>query len=415
MMRKIIMNKRIRLSTNKLRRLQLPSSAYEWGILVFLLCYFVAIASAFVLVVIPGDAPIGIMGYDTMGHLTYEPMRLSVANAFEWNIRHPLFRMLCLPFAIVDEFFGIAGVKATWAVFMTATVLLMSLSGLFVFKSLRLLGLSKTISTILLITFCSFAHVIMLGFQVESFVLSLFFGSMMVLLLLNKYHDTITDSLLFVGMAGTTSTNMFKFLFYLLVEEKQCKPLTVRLLKSLPLFCLMLVLTLPSLFLRLANHPRGYLYAITGDSFSFTGSTQSKWHLFTTNFLSEPFLFHYTNGIIHSQDSTNLPVYLYSWYWLPVLLLLLLVIISVIKHFRHDVVKLFCLCFCFDVFMHFVVGYGMEEAQLFSGHWLFFIPVQLGVLIASLGGLLQKIVVATVSICTLFFATLNLYHLVLSL
>ncbi len=387
-----------------------PSDKTEWTVVTSLMLYFSIISIPFCLSVQPEDA--GLLGYDTVGHLTVSDMKISLENAFHWNLRHPLYRMLYLPVILVNEALLLSGLNVTWPLFLAFTILLMSGTGLFVFKTLRALNLTIFSSAMVLVLFCSFAHTVMLSIQVDSFVMSMFFGSMMVLLLVTKKSNTLTDNLLFLGITGTTSTNCFKVAFYQLIEKRSITKAAKRFLKTIPLFSIFFLLTVPNLFTRLIERPRGLMYAVMGDSFSFQGSDISKWKLFIENFLCEPILFHHTTGIIYSHETTHLPAYSFMWCYVPIAIVFILVAYSVARNYRHSVIHLFCCCFGFDMFMHFAVGYGMEEAQLFCGHWLFFIPIILGLLLANknINGKLLAIILLLLCVYFLGHNLLSLFR-----
>lgn len=387
-----------------------PDNPSEQRVFLLLLIYFAAIATAFCIIVVPRGLPLGMLGYDTAGHLTYEPMMISTNNILSWNLRHPLYRLLFLPVILINEGLLHAGIDITWPLFLATSTWCMSCSGLFIFKTLRTLGLSITNALLMIPLYCSLAHIIMLSIQVDSFVLSLFFCSAMTLLYVRRFHNKLTDNLLFLGIAGTTSTNFIKFAIYQLLEERSFKKAFIRFIQSIGVFCVLFALSFPNLVTRLIERPRGFLYAVMGDSFNFQGSDTSKWQLFIDNFLSDPILFHHTTGIIYSHDTIQLPAYPSAWFYVPIAVIFLLVLSSVIVNWRKPVIQLFCCCFIFDLFMHFGIGYGMEEGQLFCGHWLFFIPVVAG-LTTNFNKSLEKTVQALVLALTLFLLTTNLYHL----
>ena len=387
-----------------------PDHLAEQRLFVLLIIYFAAIATAFCLIALPKGQPLGMLGYDTAGHLTYEPMMISTDNILNWNLRHPLYRLFFLPVILINEGLLHLGINITWPLFLATSTLLMSFSGLFIFKALRSLNLNTVAASLFILLYCSFAHVMMLSIQVDSFVMSMFFCSAMTLLFVRSFHNMLTDNILFLGIAGTTSTNFIKFAIYQLLEERSFKQSLARFIKSIIAFCVLFILTFPNLVTRLIERPRGFLYAVMGDSFNFQGSDISKWRLFIDNFLSDPLLFHHTTGIVYSYETIHLPPYPSALFYVPIAIIILLVLTSVILYWRKPVIRLFCCCFCFDLFMHFGIGYGIEEGQLFCGHWQFFIPIVTG-LLASKHNKTGKAVQALVLTISLFFLTTNIYHL----
>ena len=391
-----------------------PVNQLEKNVLSVLSFYYVLFCCLFIFISLPKECWLGMMGYDTEGHVTYEPQMLCLKNLFLWNIRHPLYSMLCLPMIILNEGLSAIGVNWSWPIFLLSSALLMSMSGLFVFKTLRCLGISVWNSILLLMLYCSFAHVMLLGIQVDSFVLTIFFCTLMVLLYVKGYHNSLTDNLLFFGIAGTTSTNFLKFVVYQFLEEKSFNRLIPRFLRSLLLFSIFFIMTVPNLFFRLVERSRGLLYAIIGDSMNFRGSSLSKYQLFVENFLSEPMVFHHTTGIIYSEETVNLPNYFSPFCYLPIIAIWSLVFFSIIVNRNSRIVYLFILCFGIDLVMHFLIGYGMEEGQLFCGHWIFFIPIILGLLLKKESTQTQWIT-GILSICSVCMFLLNYYHLLMSL
>lgn len=390
-----------------------PADNAEWTALVVMLCFFGVVSGMVCTAIRPTE--LGMMGYDTAGHLTVDDMMISSRNMLSWNMRHPLFRLLYLPVILINELLFLLGVNITWPLFLATSVVLVSLSGLFTFKTLRALGLSTVPAALLLALFCSFAHTMMLSFQVDSFVVSMFVGSAMLLLFTTKVHNRLSDNMLLLGMAGATSTNFVKFAFYQILEERDVKATAKRFLMSIPLSCILFALTLPDLVSRLVHRPRGLMYAVMGDSLSFKGSELDKWRLFVENFISEPLLFHHTTGILYSHETTLLPPYPTPWYYLPVAVIVATVVVSVIVNCRRRIIQLFICCFGFDLLMHFAVGYGMDEAQLFCGHWLFFIPVVMGLLLSRCKSVVYWLFSAAVLMTASFLCYVNISGIVHSL
>ena len=151
-----------------------------------------------------------------------------------------------------------------------------------------------------------------------------------------------------------------------------------------------------------------------GDSFDFQGSDINNWKLFIENFISEPLLFHHTTGIIYSYESINLPAYTSLGYYLPIAIIFHLILFSVILNCRKPIIRFFCCCFGFDLLMHFCIGYGIEEGQLFCGHWIFFIPIVIGELFANLKAIREPLYAVLATCATIMLIT-NLFHFSLSL
>jgi hypothetical protein len=323
------------------------------------------------------------LGYDTDIRFTTDPIMMSSENLLRWSVRHPLYTFFYFPIIFVNELLLKLGWDITRPLFMSSSVIVMGFSYLFLYKILRTIKLGNRQCLALLCLFGSFAHVILLGIQVDSFVITMFLLLLMILLFCRHHHNFLTDNLLFLGLTGTTSTSFVKFAIYQFVEEKRIRITFRRFIQSILLFVITLSLTIPDLLFRLSLR-RGLIYAFIGDTLQYTGSRIDKCHLFIDNFLSEPILFHDKTGIVFSSETINLPSYPNLFFYLPVAILFILTLFSVIINRNLGLTWLFCLCFTIDILIHFGIGYGIEEAQLFCGHWMFYLPIMIGLLIKHL-------------------------------
>lgn len=70
--------------------------------------------------------------------------------------------------------------------------------------------------------------------------------------------------------------------------------------------------------------------------------------------------------------------YLHTWQNGAVVLLLVLIAASACLNICNTYVQLILMYLGIDVIIHFVFGYGMNEAIIFGGHWMFAVPLLLG-------------------------------------
>lgn len=397
-----------------IRNLLLPENFHEKAVATGLLVYFAVFFLLLLTIDLPHQEWLGMMGFDTLGHVTYPPQMLCLDNALNWNIRHPLYTLFYLPVILVNEGLLFLGVNLSWPLFLLTSTFMMSFSGLFIYKSLKALGLGSMPALAILTLYCSFAYSIFLSVQVDSFVMTTFLLSFMLLLFVRRHHSIVTDNLLFLGITGTTSTNFVKFAFYQLVEERSLKAAFWRFIRSIAFFCVLFLATVPDLCIRLIERPRGLLYAFVGDSFYYQGFELSKLEMLIDNFLSEPILFHNATGLFFSHETTHLPAYPSPLFYLPAAIIFTLLILSVFLNRRQPLIWLFCCCFSEDLLIHFVMEYGMSEAQLFCGHWLFFVPIVLGALVARLPKQSQLLSLLFIG-CAVFLLSMNIGAFILSL
>ena len=58
--------------------------------------------------------------------------------------------------------------------------------------------------------------------------------------------------------------------------------------------------------------------------------------------------------------------------------LLFLVAASALLNLKNKYVQLLLMYLSIDFVIHFIIRYGMNEAILFGGHWMFAVPILLG-------------------------------------
>jgi len=77
-------------------------------------------------------------------------------------------------------------------------------------------------------------------------------------------------------------------------------------------------------------------------------------------------------------------VYPHIWQYALSTSLLALFLLSLFLNRKNRLVQLVALFVLVDVLVHFVFRYGIYEAIIFGGHWLFLVPVVLGWLYSRL-------------------------------
>ena len=392
----------------------IPENKHEWFVLCGSIVYYTIILCLLICVSFPKGDFMEFLGYDTDIRFSTDPIMMSSENLLKWSARHPLYTFFYFPIILVNELLLKLGLDITRPLFMLSSVIVMGFSFLLLYKIFRTIKLGNRQCFVLLCLFGSYAHVILLGFQVDSFVITMFFLLLMILLFCRHHHNFLTDNLLFLGLTGTTSTSFIKFAIYQFIEEKSIRIAFKRFIQSILFFVITLFLTIPDLLYRLSLK-RGLAYAFIGDTLQYTGSRIDKCHLFIDNFLSEPILFHDKTGIVFSPETINLPSYPYPFFYLPVAILFILTLLSVIINKKQGLTWLFCLCFTTDILIHFGIGYGIEEAQLFCGHWIFYLPIMIGLLIKHLARKKAKLLTSVIMIIAIFLWMYNISCFIRSL
>ena len=130
---------------------------------------------------------------------------------------------------------------------------------------------------------------------------------------------------------------------------------------------------------------------------------------------ADPFLFHYTNQVVHTSNAEVLPAYPSLIYNLSIIFILAFFVWGLIK--SKAVLRNICLCFFgYNIIIHFICGYGNNELQLFCGHWLFFIPLFIAIGLDSIHNLpTRRVLQMLLLTCAAFFAIHNAYCYILSI
>lgn len=351
------------------------------------------------------------MGYDTAFYMSGNDPLIHITKIFKWDIRHPLFCFLNFPLLLINFIFKYFGIDIHWYLFILCSALMMSLSGILLYKILKINGVSTAGSISLLTLFCSFSYVMLLAVQVDSYVFTLLFTLLFLLVLLKKETNIYTDNLLFLGITGATSTNSLKILFAEIWVEKSLKNGFIRFLKSIPLFCFLFVITGFGLLYKIIIKGVDLHTAFYSNAFEYLNPIAPRLHYFWHNFLSEPLLFHSVTGIFYNPESRILDLYPSITFQYVIALVYFLVLCSIVINHRDFIVRLFLSFFTIDILIHFILGYGVDESQLFCAHWFYFIPILLGLLMKN--SVSNKIISLLLSgfmgICSVFFLIYNIY------
>ena len=363
---------------HKIRNIILPRNHTEKVVLFASILYFSVIAFLFLIhrtEVLPE-----MLGYDTSVHMLVAHKKIDLQHLFSWDIRHPLMNFMFFPPISLDYALSLIGFSYKWEIFTFYSALLCSYTGFLLFKTITMMS-NKGTGILMLCLFCSFAHTILLSIQIDSFVYSMLFLVMLVLIYASNSGGTKTINFLCLGIAGTTSTNIIKFFIYLFLSAgKDIKKTIHEFLLSIPLFLLLLACTIPDFLNKLFVQHLGLKYSLLAQTFDYRGTSLNRIRLFIENFLSEPLLFHYRENLLYANDSVNLPSYPTPLMYIPVAFVYVGVIVSVVTNFSNRITQLFLSFIGVDLFIHFIVGYGIEEGQIFCAHWFFFIPIMLGML-----------------------------------
>lgn len=111
------------------------------------------------------------------------------------------------------------------------------------------------------------------------------------------------------------------------------------------------------------------------------------------------------------QDvNRNRPVIVtYGWWgnYAVEIVMAILFIGGIVAGWRHRFFRLCLSWFAFDMVLHLVLGFGIIEVYIMSGHWLFVVPIAIAYLIAHAAPKWRQWIVMTTFMLTIFLWTYN--------
>jgi hypothetical protein len=141
----------------------------------------------------------------------------------------------------------------------------------------------------------------------------------------------------------------------------------------------------------------------------WTDITTSRWQTIYENLFGESVQFHQEYFL--EDTLVHRPVFVkYDWilsYWIEALVVLFFV--AGIWCGRQSRFLWLCLsCFAFDMFIHLILGFGINEIHIMTPHWLFVIPIAMAFLLREIRKRWFRI---PVLLLTLYLFTYNGYLL----
>ena len=355
-----------------------------------------------------------LMGYDSDFYIGEgRNPKLMLNKIVSWNMRHPLYVMINYPILLID---AILPSKLHWAIFALFSSIIMAGSNLLIYKICKQVLIEDISALISVILFSTFAHIILLSGLAETYVLTIYFVLLLILLTLTKKSTRLSDNVIFAILTGTTLTNCIYF-FFVKVWEKagNIRQAILTTLKSTFLFIPLLVITMTGLAYRYFFKHIPLMEAILNDTHKFVHDSNIQLTTIWNHYFADPFLFHYTDQVVHTSNAEVLPSYPSIFYHIIIIFLLLFSLWGVVK--SKAILRNICLSFfAYNFFIHFVCGYGNNELQLFCGHWLFFVPIFIAIgLDAITHKITRRVFQIIMFACAIFFAIHNGYCYITSL
>ena len=237
--------------------------------------------------------------------------------------------MINFPILLID---AILPAKLHWAVFAVFSSFIMAGSNLLIFKICRQ-ALVGEISTLLsVILFPTFAHIMFLSGLAETYVLTIYFVLLLILLAMTKRSTMFSDNLIFAILTGTTLTNCIYFFFVKYWDKAgNIMQAIVSTFKSTFLFIPLFGITMIGLAYRYFVKHIPLMEAILNDTHKFVHNSNIQLSTIWNHYFADPFLFHYTDQVVHTSNAEALPAYPSVFYQITIIFLLFFALWGVIK------------------------------------------------------------------------------------
>ena len=314
---------------------------------------------------------------------------VSFLSTKQLKLEHPIFKILMLPVILLSvaiEFLFGYKIKALFLVLFTS--LLVSCSLMLIFRyliSFLHLGLKRAYLITVLAAF--FSTNLILSFSPESYPISLFLLTFTFVYCSCRikekgsipfYHFFV----LTLVTGGTTITNSIKccipdWFSDLSLKKKILRTGYVALILTciflLVHFTFLLVKGTGELSMPWSDMLQTYskFSGVYADAKVFTSMVLSK-------FFGSPILF--SEFYIESFNTIGLPEinlrpYVHSWQYLVIFFILGTFAIALFKNYKNRFFLMLILSFLVDIVIHVVFHFGLYEAFIYGGHWIFVVPL----------------------------------------
>ncbi len=411
---KLFQFQRIKEAVKETYEIVIPHNRCEIIIFVVSFIWFQCFSLYFALIVDFSEMK-ELMGYDSIFYIGADNPKLMLNKILSWNLRHPIFVIINYPLLIIDYFLPNNLHVALFAIFSS---ILFSFSNLLIYKICKELKIDLNSIFVSIILYSTFAHIILLSGQAETYVYTITFCLLMILLALKNKSNIVSDNIIFAILTGSTITNCIYFFIIKFWENAGAlKKSIIATIKSSILFIPLFGLTFIGLAYRIVLKHIPLKDAILNDTYKFVHSDTNLLDVTWRHYFAEPFLFHYTDQVVLTQNAEVLPDYPFVIYDLIILFILVFALLwGGLFKYKTTICKICASFFLYNIIIHFVCGYGNNELQLFCGHWIFFIPILVAIGLDSIKSpLLRHLFLVFFIVISLFMAIHNGYCYITSI
>lgn len=326
---------------------------------------------------------------------------------------HPLLRYLTSPIIFLgDLLIALTGnFKAKTFLWVLFCNYMIASSVLFIFKYLnKVISLDNKTSTLIAISYAITPINLMLCFTPESFTISVYIITFV--LYYTAYHiksgtdiPIIEKVILSTTAAGITITNFVictvPYLFFSKPIKSKIKDLAI--LGGIIGIILIWITATQHLIadtktrMEWFTHTSGEFYKHVIDL--FWGSPIFSPELWIHKLRSD------------ETDVISMDYYNYWWQYLMIFTITGLIIFSFIKNYKNKYVQILFLILIYNIFIHVIIKYGLDEPFMFGAHWVYIVPLLLGWLYKSFPKQKQAAVYLLYIVVFIAMLVNNIYHL----
>ncbi|PXV67526.1 hypothetical protein CLV62_103199 [Dysgonomonas alginatilytica] len=298
--------------------------------------------------------------------------------------RHPLIKFFTIPILrIADIFYLITGsMKSRTFIIVLACNLGISHSILYIYRYLKeIIQLQKYPLCLIMVFYTFMGMNILLSFTIEAFTISAYLLSLTIcyystMIYKNKNIHLLTNLILVLSLGGVTITNGIKGIIPMFFTKDKTSLTILKIILIGGIFTTILI------FMQL-KYDIWEETSVAYQKFSIQSPTTNIFYESIFTFWGIPVLMPDVISRPCGAPGAGLFQIIFDtyhswWQFLFVILLLILLSVSLIYNYKNKFVWIVCSTLLVDIVVHIVLKFGVDEFYLFSGHWLYFIPILLG-------------------------------------
>lgn len=415
-----ILLRTLRIEWRETKRMLFPPTPIESGIFLFFFLLYGCIGYRMLfhtgLIDVPNGGAGSYLGYDNLFHL--------YTHGGAFDISHPFFNLFHLSKSLLIFLLTPLSKEKTSGIICLILMNLLITGGLIlIYRYLKQIVQISSKRALLLTEFTGcFFTTIVLSFTTESYPFSFFLLVFSLFLLSKEYKLT--------GYVKGRTILFLSFLCGGITITNAAKPAMALFLNSVPfwhkirtgikimlpfIICVAITMGFYTIKAKLFNPESPSPIETTGQLGQYfihdeTFSKQVLVDFWGNTIISTPL----TRQTVGKEIVLRPSEYQYGWNNAVIMFLLFLVAVSILLNLKNKYVQLILMFLCIDFVIHFVIRYGMNEAILFGGHWMFTVPLLLGWLYTRLPIRMYRILDWIIISFFVLTATINAMELIRS-